>query len=725
MAKRSASTRAQGEVAEEQGAPSPSLPDSSNPNLPASGQNGQSLTPIDTRPLFDLAQLVISLDAKRELCTQIGQQLEPLKLLKVRTASGEATFMAVEADMQLLQELQQILSDAQRALQELVHSPSRDAIVQCIVTVQTLLADGKWDAALTVKDRLAEKLNDLAKLVQGYRAELAPQNENIRRLRLAVNRAIAARAPIRTQAKRLERLEALQMTVERVLRGEQPINDLLSALKTLAAESATIDTDLVQIEQDTEQTERFSRQADLLLLQSPLDQFGRYHYAVLLRTPSEPGAHGINVQGSSTLVAQDRTLMGDAIERITEAVERGSVRGAHDLPAAPVPVGEADPLAESPPVANGPENTPPDIAVAVPEPGADNEVLLSPPSAAHEPLHPLTPDAALATRAATRHFVFGPAKAAPTQVLDVTNLVREMGDLMYRLFMPEQMQQYLRDTQCALTITTNDLELPWEFMYYAPLRDDRQNAPQSEVDAASFLCLNRPIGRMPMGRALPLFDVPRIRRPPKRQFLLVADPTGDLPGASREIQLLQEWLLKEWSDQIEIELLEGKDATGRMLNQALRSDKYDVIHYSGHAFFDKTDPDLSGLLLHEREIFFAQKIRRLLEGRPLVFLNACQSALAANEEEDDGDKTNFNLQKPAEGLASSFIYGGALGCIGSLWPIYDAPSARFAIQFYHYVLEGYMIGEAMRLTRLAIKEKDPITWAAFVLYGDPTFRLVE
>ena len=36
-----------------------------------------------------------------------------------------------------------------------------------------------------------------------------------------------------------------------------------------------------------------------------------------------------------------------------------------------------------------------------------------------------------------------------------------------------------------------------------------------------------------------------------------------------------------------------------------------------------------------------------------------------------------------------------------------------------------MIGEAMRLARIEIKKKDPITWAAFVLYGDPTFRLVE
>ena len=121
-------------------------------------------------------------------------------------------------------------------------------------------------------------------------------------------------------------------------------------------------------------------------------------------------------------------------------------------------------------------------------------------------------------------------------------------------------------------------------------------------------------------------------------------------------------------------------------------------------------------------VFYAQKIGRLLEGRPLVFLNACQSARAANEPTPNGFTY---LQKPAEGLASSFIYGGALGCIGSLWPIFDEPAAQFAVAFYNEVLKGTMIGEAMRRARNKIKEQHPdsLTWAAFVLYGDPTSGL--
>src|SRR5438876_867292 len=110
--------------------------------------------------------------------------------------------------------------------------------------------------------------------------------------------------------------------------------------------------------------------------------------------------------------------------------------------------------------------------------------------------------------------------------------------------------------------------------------------------------------------------------------------------------------------------------------------------------FDSNNADMSGLLLGRHELLFAQKIRRLLEGQPLVFLNACETSCTANEREPQC-VTSY-LQVPAEGLASAFMYGGAVGVIGALWPIYDGPAADFAIEFYTQVLEGHAIGEAMR-----------------------------
>jgi len=290
----------------------------------------------------------------------------------------------------------------------------------------------------------------------------------------------------------------------------------------------------------------------------------------------------------------------------------------------------------------------------------------------------------------------------------IIHLIKDMGDLMYRLFTPDWMQRHLHDTTCSLILTTNDLELPWELLYC-----NRE-----------FLCLERPVARMPMGSAVPSPKTTPSPSPKLRFLLIYSDPDGTLPAAEAEIRQIQGKLQQSWKDRIDITVLRREESTGVRLNKELRAGTFDVIHYAGHANFDTQRPDLSGLLLLKKEIFFAQKIRRLLEGRPLVFLNACESGRTANE--GQAQSVSY-MQQIAEGLAAAFIYGGALACIGPLWPVYDKPAADFAVGFYNKVLEGHMIGEATRLARLESKQQSPdqITWAAFALYGNPTFRLAR
>lgn len=81
--------------------------------------------------------------------------------------------------------------------------------------------------------------------------------------------------------------------------------------------------------------------------------------------------------------------------------------------------------------------------------------------------------------------------------------------------------------------------------------------------------------------------------------------------------------------------------------------------------------------------------------------------------------------EPVVGLASAFVYSGAMGCVGSLWPVYDEAAAAFAIDFYRRVLDGDPIGEALRHARRTTRDRYPegATWASYVLYGDPTYRL--
>jgi hypothetical protein len=289
----------------------------------------------------------------------------------------------------------------------------------------------------------------------------------------------------------------------------------------------------------------------------------------------------------------------------------------------------------------------------------------------------------------------------------LTEQLQDVGDLMYRFFVPDPVQRLLAESDCSFTITTNDLELPWELMH----------------DGDDFLCVKRPVGRFPMGRAFPRKVRERERIPDRIAFLLVyADPVGNLPGAEAEVRSIERALTDRWQNDIEVTTLIGPQTTGGALNHALLRGTFDVIHYAGHAKFESGNPDLSGLVLHDHEVFFAQKIQSLVEGHPLVFLNACESSRIENEQ--DLQLTDY-LAEPAEGLASAFVYGGALGCIGALWPVYDQGATEFAVEFYNRLLEGSFVGEALRLAREEIRRQRPdeITWASYILYGDPTFRL--
>ena len=275
----------------------------------------------------------------------------------------------------------------------------------------------------------------------------------------------------------------------------------------------------------------------------------RYAYTLLLRTPSELGAHGINIQDTSTLGKQDHDEIRGIISRITAAIERGAVRGgpSQRRRSSSDRVGAHD---------TGFGRSAPGVASL-------DEVQ----------------------RRRTRQYIYGATATEDLKLVNYSELLQQIGDLMYRLFMPEQMRRYIADTPCSLTITTNDLELPWELMCY---------------ERGRFLCLDRPVARMPMGRAFPRTK----QRPPrsgKVRFLLInADPEGTLPEAEREVNTIKTKLTEGEAKQlVEVEILSREEVTGWKLNDILLNGGYDVIHYAGHAYFDPNDADLSGLWLQQ------------------------------------------------------------------------------------------------------------------------------
>lgn len=313
------------------------------------------------------------------------------------------------------------------------------------------------------------------------------------------------------------------------------------------------------------------------------------------------------------------------------------------------------------------------------------------------------------------------AAAAPTQATptlpDIGAQLLDLGRFMGQMMISPQMREVLWGHECSFSITTNDLQLPWELICLDP-------PPAQSGAGERVLCLDKSISRMPLGDRFPDSGKGRRGTGVRRRMLLIhSDPKGNLRAAGKEVDSIAE----EFADVLEIVRLNPKDATNARLNQALGGgEAFDFIHYTGHAHFDEKHPARSGLQLMDC-VFDADKIRKLSKGGSLVFLNACESGSVANADSIQSASYLMSRPDPVVGLASAFIYSGALGCVGSLWPVYDRAASQLAVKFYRYVLEGDPTGEALRHARADIREAYPAgcTWAGYVLYGDPTFRLTE
>jgi CHAT domain-containing protein len=185
--------------------------------------------------------------------------------------------------------------------------------------------------------------------------------------------------------------------------------------------------------------------------------------------------------------------------------------------------------------------------------------------------------------------------------------------------------------------------------------------------------------------------------------------------------------------QFNVTALIGQRVSMNDMRMFLREGRFDLIHYAGHAFFDKQDPDgsawvLSDGLLHAREI---RNTLAWTSAPPwLVFANACEAGM---------DVSEANRPTDVSGLATAFINQGVAAYIAPLWPVDDEVARWLAVGFYRELMrERFSVGEALRRARVAIWDnlrdseatqampaRTALTWSSFVLYGDPTSRLLQ
>ncbi len=292
------------------------------------------------------------------------------------------------------------------------------------------------------------------------------------------------------------------------------------------------------------------------------------------------------------------------------------------------------------------------------------------------------------------------------QEIDLINNLKKNGHLLWDQLLSHQIKQKLKQVQTQNLILFIDEELihiPWEILY----------------DGTDFLCLKFNLGRVVRTRdsSVPLPQYRSIASIPK--MLILANPTSDLKSAYLEGVFIKDQLDRR-RKQINVDF-KSTNIDTLYVKKNLRD--YDIIHFAGHCEYD-AEPKNSGWVLCDGR-FSCRDIQAMSEALnlpTLVFSNACYSAKV------DKDSFDADCQGKTYSLASAFLFSGVRHYIGSIRKIEDPISLKFAKEFYANLISGKSVGECVRLSRLnLIKEygRLSLSWASYLLYGDPNFTLFK
>lgn len=193
------------------------------------------------------------------------------------------------------------------------------------------------------------------------------------------------------------------------------------------------------------------------------------------------------------------------------------------------------------------------------------------------------------------------------------------------------------------------------------------------------------------------------------RVLVIGDPTGDLPAARREARAVAAMLRRERGARAK--LLQGSVGY-QDVSAALDAERYDVLHYAGHARFDAARANASGLLLADGTLI-AEDLRTRTHLPRLVFANGCSSARTGEP---------FEGTQPTLGMVPGVLAAGVDAFIGSMWAVDDTAAATFATAFYRTLTAGAGVGQAVRAARCEVIDRHGLgepAWAGYALYGSP------
>jgi hypothetical protein len=268
-----------------------------------------------------------------------------------------------------------------------------------------------------------------------------------------------------------------------------------------------------------------------------------------------------------------------------------------------------------------------------------------------------------------------------------------IGNVIYSLMVPVEVRERMPPAGSPLLISTSEQNYHYELIH----------------DGEDFWGNKYAVGRQLVG------SQPKRKSAKKKQSaacaLVIANPSDDLPEAEREASGLVGFLQQSG---VECQYMASQQVTSAELMIQLNSDRFDLLHYSGHIGWEEKGD--AAFVLSGGQHFKLKDISGLVGfGSPFVFLNGCGGMLEARD---------VSAGLMYDGVVAPFIYAGACAVVGTRWKVDDASARRFAEAFYGKLLEGETVGAAMAAARAeACGRQDIGAWPAFVLFGNPLLRL--
>ena len=354
-------------------------------------------------------------------------------------------------------------------------------------------------------------------------------------------------------------------------------------------------------------------------------------------------------------------------------------------------------------------------------------------------------------------------------VLDVVHQVEILGerasasegeigkipDLLRRLLVPRDFREYVGSARGGISL---DAPLVFELdRQTAMIHWEMLDTSEASNEGMQPVAICRPVSRQ-LRTEYSSAPGARSHDGDRLGVLLIAAPgeRGDenyLGEALKEVESLLR-LFKGMGPRVTVDVLAGSPhddrSSGMMadvpaatrletMQRLLSSTQYDIVHYSGHAWFDEKDQTKSGWYFSDG-VLTAGELGALDTVPQLVVANACVSAKTAQAAARRRERASARDYALAPGLADEFFKRGVRAYIGTAWSIADDAAVEFATKFYSALLpkapateapqlQGKLssaIGQAMFAARKELwskRDEFGLAWAAYQHYGDPTLRL--